>query len=107
MVQGAVKKIAKPVPNSRKAKKQAVASGAGGAPKKFVRVTKAPRSSKAVKAHASTGKIMKKFSSGLAAKTEAMLGDRAGHLELIGPGKKKGVDRKSDKAHQAGSRRFG
>ncbi|CAK7234899.1 hypothetical protein SCUCBS95973_009089 [Sporothrix curviconia] len=92
---------------TRDAKKQAIASGAGGAPKKFTRVTKAPRSAKAVKAHASTGKIMKTFSSGLAAKTEAMLGDRAGHLELIGPGKKKGVDRKSDKAHQAGSRRFG
>ncbi|ERS97382.1 hypothetical protein HMPREF1624_06714 [Sporothrix schenckii ATCC 58251] len=92
---------------ARVAKKQAIASGSNGAPKRFTRVTKAPRSAKAVKAHASTGKVMKKFSSGLAAKTEAMLGDRAGHLELIGPGKKKGVDRKSDKAHQAGSRRFG
>ncbi len=107
MAQGAVKKSAKPASGSHKAKKQAAASGAGGAPKRGARVNKAPRTAKAVKTHASTTKVMKKFSSGLTAKTEAMLGERAGHLELIGPGKKKGADRKGDKAHQGGTRRFG
>ena len=34
-------------------------------------------------------KINKKFTSGLTAQTERMLGERAGHLEMIGKGRKK------------------
>ncbi|EPE02165.1 kinetochore protein [Ophiostoma piceae UAMH 11346] len=105
MPQGTIKKSAKPTSSSHKAKKDAYK--ASDAPKRGVRVVKAPKSSKAVKNHVNTAKMMKKFSAGVGAKTEAMLGERAGHLELIGPGKKKGADRKTDKAHQAGSRRFG
>jgi hypothetical protein len=62
-------------------------------------ISKTPQKSKATK------KILRKFTSGLAAKTEAMLGERAGHLELIGKGKK------TDKADRinvkGGSRKFG
>ncbi|EXJ94608.1 hypothetical protein A1O1_03004 [Capronia coronata CBS 617.96] len=36
-------------------------------------------------------KLNKKLTSGLTAKTEAMLGERAGHLEMLGHGRKKGV----------------
>lgn len=44
----------------------------------------------------------KKFTSGMAAKTEAMLGERAGHTELIGKGKK------GTKVNpKGGSRKFG
>lgn len=117
MAQGAIKKSVKPASSSHKAKKLAVATGVNGAPKRGARVTKAPRSAKAVKAHATTDKTMRKFTSGLIHKTEAMLGERAGHLELIGPGKKKGPDAKSreqrnkDKKGKmpstGGSRKFG
>lgn len=34
-------------------------------------------------------KINKKYTGGLTARTEAMLGQRAGHLELLGQGRKK------------------
>ncbi|KJZ79523.1 hypothetical protein HIM_00992 [Hirsutella minnesotensis 3608] len=48
-------------------------------------------------------KAHKKFSSGLTAKTEALLGERAGHLELIGKGKK--GDKKA--TVKGGSKKFG
>lgn len=47
-------------------------------------------------------KINKKFTSGLTAKTEALLGERAGHLELIGKGKKG-----KKLTHKGGSKKFG
>jgi hypothetical protein len=46
----------------------------------------------------------KKFTAGLTAKTEALLGERAGHLELIGKGKK-GKDKKA--TIKGGSKKFG
>lgn len=52
----------------------------------------------------SAARLQKKLSSGLIAKTEKLLGERAGHLELIGKGRK-GVD-KSEK-QKGGSRKFG
>ncbi|KAG6272463.1 hypothetical protein E4U49_002511 [Claviceps purpurea] len=42
----------------------------------------------------SIDKVHRKFTAGLTAKTEALLGERAGHLELIGKGKK-GKDKKA------------
>jgi len=42
-------------------------------------------------------KITKKYTAGLTAKTEAMLGQRAGHLEMLDQGKKKNTSA-ADKA---------
>ena len=51
----------------------------------------------------SIDKVQRKFTSGLTAKTEALLGERAGHLELIGKGNKG-----SKKiTHKGGSKKFG
>lgn len=83
MAQGAVKSKAKPATTSKpKATKGAK--------------VKKPKSTKA-------DKLQKKYTSGLVAKTEKLLGERAGHLELIGKGKKAGKDEK----HKGGSRKFG
>ncbi|CEJ82501.1 hypothetical protein VHEMI02561 [[Torrubiella] hemipterigena] len=47
-------------------------------------------------------KVHKKFTAGLTGRTEALLGERAGHLELIGLGKK------SKKASiKGGTKKFG
>ena len=85
MAQGAIKKSAKP---STKATH----------PKRGARVVK-PQKAKSTK----SDKVVKKFTSGLIGKTEAMLGERAGHLELIGKGKK---GPKTEKK-KGGSRKFG
>lgn len=82
MAQGEIKKKAAPV--STKAK-----------PMKGQKVKK-PKSTKA-------DKLQKKYTSGMVTKTEALLGERAGHLELIGKGKKG----KKDEKHKGGSRKFG
>ena len=42
-------------------------------------------------------KMTKKFSAGLNAKTEKMLGEKVGHLELLGVGKKKPKGEKGQK----------
>ncbi|KAG7288645.1 hypothetical protein NEMBOFW57_004999 [Staphylotrichum longicolle] len=55
------------------------------------------------KGKSSSDKVQKKFTAGLVAKTEKMLGERAGHLELIGKGRKKG----EEKEFKGGSRKFG
>ncbi len=47
-------------------------------------------------------KLNKKFTSGLTAKTEKLLGERAGHLELIGKGNKG-----KKLTQKGGSKRFG
>lgn len=78
MAQGLLKKPSKPA-SSR--------STSGGITKKGSR-TITPKKAKLVK----QAKMNKKFTAGLTAKTEAMLGSRAGHLELLGQGKKKGKD---------------
>jgi len=43
-------------------------------------------------------KINKKYTAGLTAKTEAMLGERAGHLEMLGQGRKKGAAAEKSKS---------
>ncbi|PHH83191.1 hypothetical protein CDD83_3038 [Cordyceps sp. RAO-2017] len=63
----------------------------------------ASKVTKPKKSKASVDKAHKKFSAGLTAKTEALLGERAGHLELIGKGKK--ADKKV--TIKGGSKKFG
>lgn len=64
-------------------------------PKKGARVAKPKKSS-------SADKVQKKHMAGLTGMTEKLLGERAGHLELIGKGKK-GL--KVEK--KGGSKKFG
>lgn len=89
MAQGAIKQkapAAKPSkPNPSKTKKGA-------------RVAKPKKAS-------SADKIQKKYSSGLVAKTEKLLGERAGHLEMIGKGRDRTVGAK--KEIKGGSKKFG
>lgn len=63
--------------------------------KQASRVTKQPGKS--------TDKL-KQFTAGLTAKTEALLGERAGHLELIGG---KGGKKALRKGSKGGSKKFG
>ncbi|KAL2115789.1 hypothetical protein VTJ04DRAFT_10044 [Mycothermus thermophilus] len=92
MAQGAVKKTPKPGALVGKGGK---ASGKQQAKKSGV--------SKPKKTKSTADKLQKKFTAGLVAKTEKMLGERAGHLELIGKGRKKG----ESKEFKGGSRKFG
>lgn len=63
----------------------------------------ASKVAKSKKSQTNLDKAHKKFTSGMAAKTEALLGERAGHLELIGQGKK-GKKRENK---QGGTKKFG
>ena len=53
-------------------------------------------------ASTSGDKVRRKFTAGMAAKTEALLGEREGHLELIGKGKKA-----KKEGQKGGSKKFG
>ncbi|GFP56187.1 hypothetical protein TASIC1_0006035700 [Trichoderma asperellum] len=78
-------------------------SSKAAAPKAVHSKRQASKVTKPKKSKPSADKLLKKFTSGMAAKTEALLGERAGHLELIGPGKK-GSKKLSQKG---GSKKFG
>ena len=93
MAQGAVKKGPKAAPSGKGGK-------AGG---KALQKKTGNGIAKSKKAGVISDKVHKKFSAGLAARTELMLGERAGHLELIGKGRKKGAE----KEFKGGSRKFG
>ena len=54
----------------------------------------------------SADRLTKKFTGAMVAKTELMLGARAGHLELIGKGRKK-LAADGVKAEKGGTRKFG
>jgi len=84
MAQGLIKK-----PSSRPAS----SSSSSGITKKGTRSI-TPKKAKLLKQN----KINKKYTAGLTAKTEAMLGQRAGHLELLGQGRKKGSGVAADKS---------
>ncbi|XWW92749.1 hypothetical protein V2A60_000675 [Cordyceps javanica] len=75
-----------------------------GKPKAAKAVHSKRQASKITKAGSkqSKDKVNKKFTSGLTAKTEALLGERAGHLELIGKGKKG-----KKLTQKGGSKKFG
>ncbi|KAK3309033.1 uncharacterized protein B0T15DRAFT_491567 [Chaetomium strumarium] len=93
MAQGAVKKTPKPALGGKGGK----AAGKQQAKKSGISKPQAKKSK------TTADKIQKKYTSGLVAKTEQMLGERAGHLELIGKGRKKGEEQK----FKGGSRKFG
>ncbi|KIW28001.1 uncharacterized protein PV07_07693 [Cladophialophora immunda] len=89
MAQGQIKKG--PKPSSTKL------SNSGGITKKGSR-TITPKKAKLLK----QAKLNKKYTAGLTAKTEAMLGARAGHLEMLGQAKKKdGAAAANSKAKEA------
>lgn len=80
MAQGQIKK-----PSSKPSTSK---SSSSGITKKGSRSI-TPKKAKLVK----QAKLNKKFTAGLTAKTEAMLGARAGHLEMLGQGKKNKKDK--------------
>ncbi|KAK4195166.1 hypothetical protein QBC40DRAFT_186487 [Triangularia verruculosa] len=94
MAQGAIKKAAKPNPGLTKAK------GSGGGAKKVNKPQKA-------KSKTSADKQRKRYTAGMTAKTELMLGARAGHLELIGKGRDKTKKGGVAGEVKGGSRKFG
>lgn len=89
MAQGLVKKPGNTKPATK-------AGQNAGVTKKGSR-TFTPKKAKLAK----QAKMNKKFTSGLTAKTEAMLGARAGHLELLGQGRKKTSTATGDKTKKA------
>ncbi|WYZ41512.1 hypothetical protein EsH8_V_000407 [Colletotrichum jinshuiense] len=91
MAQGGVKSSSRPAPTGKPKQKQS---------KNASRVAKPQKA----KAHGSADKMQKKLAAGLVSRTEKLLGERAGHLELIGKGKK---GAKEEKVHKGGSRKFG
>jgi hypothetical protein len=75
MAQGLLKKASKPAGASK---------SSTGVTKKGSRTIN-PKKAKLLQ----QAKINKKYTAGLTAQTEAMLGERAGHLEMLGQGRKK------------------
>ena len=90
MAQGQVKQKAKPASKP---------SSSSGITKKGGRSI-TPKKAKLLK----QAKINKKYTTGLTAKTEAMLGERAGHLEMLGQGKKKKGGAEKDKGRSGGGK---
>lgn len=97
MAQGAPKKTSKPALPGRANKPQQPSKT-----KKGARVVKAKKG----KGSSAADKLQRKLAAGITNKTEKLLGDRAGHLELIGPGKKARGD-KDAAVKKGGSRKFG
>lgn len=96
MAQGSIKMKARPAkaPTKKTHSKKQQSRGGGGAISKPQKAKSTART-----------KMTKKFTSGLVARTEQLLGERAGHLELIGKGKKTEA---SDKiSGKGGSKKFG
>ncbi|KAI0100130.1 hypothetical protein GGR51DRAFT_533182 [Nemania sp. FL0031] len=94
MAQGAPKKTSRPAATARANKPQPTKKGA--------RVAKAKKG----KGSSAADKLQRKLAAGITNKTERLLGERAGHLELIGPGKKaRGT--KDSEAKKGGTRKFG
>ncbi len=96
MAQGAIKQSTRaPVPKATHSKKQ-VSKAVGGQ-------RKSTSGKKITKQRADL--VQRKFTAGMAAKTEALLSERVGHLELLGGKKKKGAAKHVAKA--GGSKKFG
>ncbi|KAI1133408.1 hypothetical protein F5Y10DRAFT_228970 [Nemania abortiva] len=94
MAQGAPKKTSRPAATGRANKPQPTKKGA--------RVAKAKKG----KGSSAADKLQRKLAAGITNKTEKLLGERAGHLELIGPGKKaRGT--KDAETKKGGTRKFG
>jgi hypothetical protein len=90
MAQGAIKKTPRPIPTKSRS-----------SAKKANKVTKP----KKAKATAAVDKLQRKFAGNMVAKTEQLLGERAGHLELIGKGKKGNTEK--GLKHKGGTKKFG
>lgn len=97
MAQGAVKKSAKPNPGLDKSGKRTQAKKTA---------TAGIQKPKRAKAKTTADRLQKKYTAGMVARTEQMLGARAGHLELIGKGRK-ASEKAGEKAQKGGSRKFG
>ncbi|ERF75378.1 hypothetical protein EPUS_00171 [Endocarpon pusillum Z07020] len=94
MAQGTVKtKTSKPSKPSRTSKNSITKKGAR---------TIAPKKTFLMKQQ----KMTKRFSAGLTAKTEKMLGEKVGHLEMLGVEKKK-RNNENDKAGKGQSKKKG
>lgn len=94
MAQGAIKKNTKAAPTGKPKQQQ------------YPRAAKVNKPQKA-KVNTSADRMQKKFSAGLVAKTEKLLGQRAGHLELLGTSKKNAKKDEKEKPTKGGSRKFG
>lgn len=93
MAQGSVKSASRPAPT--------------GKPKTNVRKTNKVNKPQKAKATCAADKMQKKLTAGMAARTEKMLGQRVGHLELIGKGKRAEKNEKDKEKFKGGSRKFG
>ncbi|CRK25567.1 hypothetical protein BN1723_013598 [Verticillium longisporum] len=91
MAQGAIKSSSRPAPT--------------GKPKQTTKKQSKVNKPQKAKANSAADKLQKKYCAGLITKTEKMLGERAGHLELIGKGKK--ADKSEKGLNKGGSRRYG
>lgn len=94
MVQGQIKKA-----TALSAKSSTRTTNAGVTKKGLGQ--KNPKKTKLIKA----AKINKKFTAGLTAQTEKMLGERAGHLEMIGKGRNKGGQKNNVSVKRDGVKR--
>ncbi|RXG45188.1 hypothetical protein VDGE_00185 [Verticillium dahliae] len=88
---GAIKSSSRPAPT--------------GKPKQTTKKQSKVNKPQKAKANSAADKLQKKYCAGLITKTEKMLGERAGHLELIGKGKK--ADKSEKGLNKGGSRRYG
>lgn len=94
MAQGSVKSSSRPAPT--------------GKPKQTsLRKTNKVNKPQKPKSGCAADRMQKKLTAGMAARTEKMLGQRAGHLELIGKGKKADKSEKDKDKFKGGSRKFG
>ncbi|PKS05781.1 hypothetical protein jhhlp_007610 [Lomentospora prolificans] len=91
MAQGTTKLKPRAAPTKKAHSKKQQSRGISKQPKKAKTTTQS--------------KMTKKFTSGLVARTEQLLGERAGHLELIGKGKK--TDAGDKISGKGGSKKFG
>ncbi|KKA29021.1 hypothetical protein TD95_004050 [Thielaviopsis punctulata] len=90
MAQGSIKKsTARPGPKANKASKKGASA----------------KCSKPKKMKTSHDKLQRKFAGALVAKTEKLLGERVGHLEMIGKGKKTAPEDRLNA--KGGTKKFG
>ncbi|KAK5942886.1 hypothetical protein PMZ80_005452 [Knufia obscura] len=92
MAQGQIKKASAPTKTSSRSNNAGITKRGLG--------DKKPKNTKLIKAQ----RINKKFTAGLTAQTERMLGEKAGHLEMIGKGRKKGGDAKGVHGKKGGEK---
>jgi hypothetical protein len=93
MAQGSVKSASRPAPT--------------GKPKNSVRKTSKVTKPQKAKSTCAADKMQKKLTAGMAARTEKMLGQRVGHLELIGKGNRAQRNEEGKEKFKGGSRKFG